>query len=272
MPELPEVELARRNLRRWFEGRRVVKTAAENSRVFRGSSPKAFATIRGKLVRADRKGKYLLLEFERGGALAHLGMTGKLVRRPSGERVKHSRAQFRLDSGEVVHFQDPRMFGRIEVLDRPDLESNATTAALGPDLLNDRVSWKTLKSRVGSSRQDLKVALLDQTRIAGLGNIHAAEALFRAKLHPKRKPASLTDAEWRALSRGIRSAIAFALKQEEGDDIVYVEEPGATNPFRIYGRAGEPCLVCGTTVKSFTQGGRTTHACPQCQPETGARR
>lgn len=272
MPELPEVELARRNLTRWLHGRRVVKTAAEKSRVFRGSSPKAFAAIRGKLVRADRKGKYLLLQFERGGALAHLGMTGKLVRRPSGEAVKHSRAQFRLDSGDVVHFQDPRMFGRIEVLERPDLKTNKTTAALGPDLLTDGVTWQTLKARVGPSKQDLKVALLDQSRIAGLGNIHAAEALFRAKIHPRRKPGSLSDAEWKALSRGIRAAIAFALKQEDGDDIVYVEEPGAKNPFRIYGRAGEPCLDCGTTVKSFSQGGRTTHACPHCQPEPGARR
>jgi formamidopyrimidine-DNA glycosylase len=108
---------------------------------------------------------------------------------------------------------------------------------------------------------------MDQERIAGLGNIHAAEALFRSKLHPSRTAVSLTDAEWKALHKAIVATIDFALEAEgDTDDIEYVEEAGATNPFLIYGRAGTPCRRCKTLVKSFTQGGRTTHFCPKCQP------
>jgi formamidopyrimidine-DNA glycosylase len=111
---------------------------------------------------------------------------------------------------------------------------------------------------------------MDQGRVAGLGNIHAAEALFRSRLHPSRAPSSLTPAEWQRLRDAIMTSIQFALDaQPVGEDIEYVEEPGAENPFLVYGRDGAPCTVCGTTVESFDQGGRTTHVCPKCQPSAG---
>ncbi len=137
---------------------------------------------------------------------------------------------------------------------------------LGLDPLADGLTGPRLRDRVQASKQDLKVALMDQSRIAGLGNIHAAEALFRAGIHPARKPGTLTPEEWRKLARTIQQTIQFALDNEEGEEIEYVEE-GGDNPFLIYGRAGEACTRCGTTVKSFTQGGRTTHFCPRCQPK-----
>ena len=108
---------------------------------------------------------------------------------------------------------------------------------------------------------------MDQGRVAGLGNIHAAEALFRAGLHPARKPASLTQAEWGRLARALQATLAYAFELNgEGDELDYLEEPGTPNPFRIYGRAGEPCRKCKAPVESFSQGGRTTHFCPRCQP------
>ena len=116
-----------------------------------------------------------------------------------------------------------------------------------------------------------KVALMDQSRIAGLGNIHAAEALYRAGLHPARKPTSLTRPEWHKLARGIQQTIAYALSNEAGEELEYIEEPGAINPFLIYGRAGERCTRCQARIRSFIQQGRTTHYCPQCQPRKGAR-
>ena len=124
-----------------------------------------------------------------------------------------------------------------------------------------------LEAAIGLSKQDLKVALMDQERLAGLGNIHAAEALFRARLHPARKPGSLSKAEWAALAKAIRDGIRFALDVEgDADEIDYVEEPGAENPFLVYGKAGEPCPVCGTTIESSEHGGRVTFFCPSCQP------
>jgi formamidopyrimidine-DNA glycosylase len=267
MPELPEVEFARRALKRWFRGRRLVRAEAEPGvRTFREAEPAVFEALSGRLTRADRRGKYLLLGFSNGlGCLAHLGMTGKFLRRRAGEPVRWSRARFLLDSGYVIHFQDPRLFGRIEPAPVELLPGLPAWKKLGVDPLEDGLTAAHLKSALGSTRQPLKVALMDQHRLAGLGNIHAAEALFRARLHPKRTPASLTPAEWRALARAIHATIAFALRVEgDADDIEYVEEPGAPNPFLVYGQAR--CRRCRGPVKTFTQAGRTTHFCPTCQP------
>lgn len=272
MPELPEVEITRRNLVRWLDGRRIVSAHAGHTRTFRGAERKVFERIRGHLEDAQRKGKYLLLTFEGGvGALAHLGMTGKWVRRPKDHPEPYSRARFDLDDGSALHFRDPRMFGRIEPVPADALWSLPPIRALGLDPLTGEFNWRTLKEAVARSRQPLKVALMDQGRVAGLGNIHAAEALFRAHLHPQRLPGSLSDAEWKALARGILATIRFALENEDADELEYVEEPGSENPFLIYGRAGEPCARCRrsgrrSTVHKITQAGRTTYFCPVCQP------
>jgi formamidopyrimidine-DNA glycosylase len=276
MPELPEVEFARRSLVRWFDGRRLVRAEADATvRTFRADdasvphavAAKQFEQLTGTLERAERRGKYLMLAFSNGqGVVAHLGMSGKFVKRPPGQPVNWSRARFVLDTNEVIHFSDPRMFGRIEPMAAGLLRQNAAVVALGRDPLVDGLSTAQLREALGSSRQDLKVALMDQGRVTGLGNIHAAEALFRAKLHPGRTPGSLSDAEWEALKAGIDASLAFALELQQGqDDIEYVEEPNAKNPFLIYGREDEPCQVCGSTVARFDQGGRSTFFCPSCQ-------
>ncbi|MBI3180562.1 MAG: bifunctional DNA-formamidopyrimidine glycosylase/DNA-(apurinic or apyrimidinic site) lyase [Myxococcales bacterium] len=273
MPELPEVEVTRRNLERWLSGRRVIRAEAERTRTFRGSRPELFEELRGRLLWASRRGKYLLLEFEGGrGLLVHLGMTGKLVKRQLGTKEPHSRARLVLDDGEVVHLLDTRLFARIEAAPAKGLRELPAIAALGIDALEDGLTPKKLEQAIGDSRQDLKVALMDQSRIAGLGNLHAAEALFRAGLHPARKPASLSKEEWRRLCRAIRDGISFAIERETAEEMEYVEEPGAENPFTVYGRGGEPCLRCGKTVRSITQGGRTTYFCPSCQRKRGRSR
>lgn len=267
MPELPEVEIARRSLQAWLRGREVVQSESEPVRIFRGSERRDFERVKGKLINADRRGKYLMLQFSSGeGALCHLGMTGKFVRRARGVAEPYSRARWVLDSGEVIHFRDPRMFGRIEPAPNADVGKLKAVAALGIDPLVDGLTPAQLKDALGNSKQPLKVALMDQSRVAGLGNIHAAEALFRAGLHPARKPMTLTDAEWKRLADGVHKSLSFALEAQEGDEIQYVEEPGTPNPFLIYGRAGGPCPRCGRKVKSVTQGGRTTHFCEHCQP------
>lgn len=266
MPELPEVEFARRCLERWFEGRQVVGAEAPPSRIFRGAQPRQFGRLRGSLCRAERKGKYLLLSFERDqGVLMHLGMSGKLVRRPRTEEVPYSRARLLLDDDQTLHLRDPRLFGRVEPVPARRLWSLPVIAALGVDPLNQRLTPKVLAGRIGPSRQPLKVALMDQRRVAGLGNIHAAEALYRARLHPSRAPGTLTSGEWRKLTRAIYSTFELGLRTQEGEEIAYVEEPGTDNPFLVYGRAGERCRRCGTTFASFLQAGRTTHFCPGCQ-------
>lgn len=274
MPELPEVEFARRALKRWFKGRKLVRTESEKVRTFRDSDLGIFHALSGRLADIGRRGKYLTVSFDNKlGFVGHLGMTGKFLKRKAGDEVKWSRARFLLDDGSVIHFQDPRMFGFIDAVPASELPKRPAVAKLGLDPLEDDFTLAALKEALGGSKQPLKVALMDQERIAGLGNIHAAEALFRSKLHPSRTAVSLSDREWKALHEAIIATIDFALETEgEGDDIEYVEEPGAENPFLIYGRAETPCRRCKTTVKSFTQGGRTTHFCPKCQPAKPTRK
>lgn len=272
VPELPEVEIARRNLERWLSGRKVVKAHAPPSRIFRGADRAAFAALRGRLLFADRKGKYLLLAFESGGAVAHLGMTGKWVRRPPKVEEPYSRASLTLDDRQVLHFKDPRMFGRIEPAPVDRLWEAEAVRKLGLDPLKEGLTAATLKKAIGKTRLPMKVALMDQARLAGLGNIHAAEACFRAGIHPGRAPETLTENEWKRLANAIRQAIAFALRQQQDEEIAYVEEPGSDNPFHVYGRAGERCRKCkAAVIKSIPQGGRTTFFCPKCQPK-GTRR
>lgn len=268
MPELPEVEWARRAMLRWFDGHRLVRTEVEPAaRTFRGADVDAFLSLRGRLEHAERRGKYLLLSFSQGrGLLLHLGMTGKLVRRPSERSEPYSRARFCLTDHHTVHFRDARRFGRIEPMAARAMGDTRVIAALGVDPLVDGLSVKQLRDAVSSSRQPLKVALMDQCRLAGLGNIHTAEALFRAGLHPARRPATLSAPEWTRLRRGIWSALSFALRAEQGREIRYVEESGSENPFLIYGRAGMPCPRCASVVQRLEQGGRTTCFCPKCQP------
>lgn len=268
MPELPEVEIARRSLVRWFEGHSLVRTEAEKARTFRSARASDFAKLKGPLTKALRRGKYLMLQFGGDGLMAHLGMTGKFVKRPAGQAEPYSRARFVLDSGDVIHFKDARMFGELLPAPSGELEALPGVKKLGRDPLVDGLDWQQLKAAMGKTRLDLKVALMDQTRLAGLGNIHAAEALFRSGLHPGRKVLTLSDAEWKSLTKAIHQSLKFGLEEqwEENDgEIQYVEEPGAENPFLIYGRAGTACSKCKTKVKSFTQGGRTTHFCPKCQ-------
>jgi formamidopyrimidine-DNA glycosylase len=267
MPELPEVEITRRNIERWLAGRRVVSADAERTRTFRGASRTAFRSLRGRLVDASRKGKYLLLSFENEGLLAHLGMTGKFVRRRRGVAEPYSRARLYLDNDEVIHFRDPRRFGRLEPVELKRLWQLAPIRQLGRDPLSDGLTAAQLEEAVGKSKQAIKVALMDQSRIAGLGNIHASEALFRAGIHPARKPKSLSPEDWKRLARAIHATIRFAINREESEEIEYVEEPGTENPFLIYGRAGERCRRCkGGIVQSMVQAGRTTYFCPRCQP------
>lgn len=271
MPELPEVEFAARALRRWMEGERVVSAEAEESRIFRGSEREAFLRrLPGtRLEWIERRGKILLLGFsENVGLLSHLGMTGKWVRVPEGAPPpSHLRARLRLGNGETVGYRDPRLFGRLAVHPADALLSLPEVRALGPDPLVDGLDVDALHARLSRSSRPVKVALMDQAVIAGIGNIQATEALFLAGLHPARPASSLDRAEVRKLVAAILTSIEETLAiQGEGDAITYVEEARSQNPFRIYGRAGSPCPRCGAELQKLELGGRTSVFCPRCQP------
>jgi formamidopyrimidine-DNA glycosylase len=271
MPELPEVELARGQLERWLKGRTILEATALPGTPLRQTRPEDLSRLKGrKLRRIDRHGKHLSLWFD--GDLAvylHLGMTGKVVRREPGEPApRFSRVRLRLAKNEV-HFCDARRFGRFRLLTHEELRALPELNALGPDAWLALPSSRELGLRLARGRREIKVALLDQTLLAGVGNIHASEALWRARLSPFVRSNALRPAQLSALRKGIRDSLAQALRTLDlvrDGDVRYVEE-GAPNPFLVYDRAGEPCRRRDhAPIQRVVQAQRSTFYCPHCQP------
>lgn len=270
MPELPEVEFARQCLTRWLRGKRLERaTASPATRVLRGSSEDALRALEGHRIEdIERRGKWLLWKLSAGaGALAHLGMTGRFVWRPVDDEPRWSRVRLEVKGG-AVHFVDPRMFGRLLPGGFDELAHRREWRAQGPDAWDETWTPASLRDALGATKSPVKVALMDQAKVAGLGNIQATEALWRARLHPGRPPASLDANDWRRLVAGIRWTLERTLADLSGDEITYVEEDPSSNPFLVYAREGEPCPRCSTTLEKLTLAGRTTIWCPACQPVT----
>ena len=274
MPELPEVEIAARNLRAWTRGRTIA--AAEVSPkaryILRPSAPTAFARALGgaRFAGVRRVGKHLLVALEKDGApaglLAHLGMTGKWRRRAEGDPpTRFSRARFRLDDGTVLHFEDMRLFGRLRVVPGARFEDVPEVAALGPDPLEAGIDEDALAAELARSRVPVKVRIMDQRILAGVGNIYASEACFRARIDPRRKASALSRAEVRRLGKAVLEAMRQGIARQESPEITYVEE-GGENPFLVYAREGEKCPRCRRAeIRRLVQAARSTFFCPRCQ-------
>jgi len=283
MPELPEVEVAARNLRRWAVGRRVraVEPGPSAAVVLRPAGPRALGALGGaRVTGVERVGKNLLVSLARGragapvGLWSHLGMTGKWLHRKRADPApRFSRVRFVLDDGCALHYADMRLFGRLRVVPGARFGEVPDLAALGPDPLRDGVDARRLRARLAKLRVPIKVALLDQGLLAGVGNIQASEACHRARIDPRRPASSLAPVEVGRLARAIVASIRYTLArfEEEGvasdrADIAYVEEPRTPNPFLVYGRAGERCpRRDGGVIQRVVQAGRATFFCPKCQ-------
>ena len=220
----------------------------------------------------DRRGKYLIVRFESGLVLLiHLRMTGQLLHanggRPPAEDV-HRRAVVRLDDGSDVVYRDVRRFGTWQLLDEDDLLPYLAQR-IGREPLVRSFTSKRLAEALEGRRAPLKSALLDQRRLAGVGNIYADEALWRARLHPLRPAGELSAEEIAALHRGLRSALRAGIARQGATLSNYRTPDGSPGrmqeEFRVYGREGEPCERCGTPIEKIRAGGRGTWYCPSCQ-------
>jgi formamidopyrimidine-DNA glycosylase len=273
MPELPEVEIASRQLRAWLGGRRVVSARAEKSRVIRGQTPARFAGLAGhRLTDIERFGKWMLLSFDGGeGLISHLGMTGKWIRRRAGDPPpSHVRASLTLDDGNAVDYRDMRLFGRLIRGKTAQLRDSAALRALGPDPLAG-IDVDRFHSVLARTRRTMKEALMDQRTLSGLGNIQVSESLYRAGIDPQRPALSMTREETERLADAIGDSLRATLREEDSPEpITYVEE-GGENVFLVYDREGQPCTTCGTPIRRIVQGGRSTFYCPVCQPRWRAR-
>ena len=273
MPELPEVEIASRQLRSWLEGQRIVSARAERSRVIRGQTQARFGGLVGRrLSGIERFGKWMLLSFDGGeGLISHLGMTGKWVRRRSDDpRPSHVRASLTLEDGHAVDYRDMRLFGRLIRGKTSELRVSEALRALGPDPLQG-IDVDRLHAVLSRTKRSMKEALMDQRTLAGLGNIQVSESLHRAGIDPQRPAHSMTREETERLADAIGASLRATLTDEDSPEpITYVEE-GGENVFLVYDRAGQPCSTCGTAIERIVQGGRSTYYCPSCQPRWRAR-
>ncbi len=274
MPELPEVETIRASLAPALAGRRVEHVEIRDARLVRPFDPADVERrLEGERIAAvDRRGKYLVVRFESGLVLLiHLRMTGSLRHAPAGTLADdpYRRAVVRLDDGSDVAYRDVRRFGTWLLLDRDDIEPYLA-ARLGHEPLGARFTSATLAGRFEGRRAPVKAALLDQRAVAGLGNIYADEALWRARIHPMRPAGELTREEIRRLHRAVRSALAAGIERQ-GATLRDYSTPdggrgGMQHEFKVYGRAGEPCPRCGTPIERIVAAGRGTWYCPRCQP------
>jgi formamidopyrimidine-DNA glycosylase len=274
MPELPEVESVRRQLEPALVGRRFERVRIDDARLVRPYDPaEVAAELQGERVGAlERRGKYLVVRFGSGRVLlVHLRMTGSLLHAPGGslQDDPHRRAVVTLDDGSDVAYRDVRRFGTWLLLEPGEAEPYLG-ARVGDEPLDAFFTAGRLGERLAGRRIALKAALLDQRTVAGIGNIYADEALWRARLNPLRAASGLDRPELRRLHRGIRAALEQGLDRQGSTLRDYRLPDGSggsmQDEFRVYGRRDEPCDRCGTLIARTQVAGRTTWFCPTCQP------
>lgn len=270
MPELPEVETVVRDLRPLIVGRTIgrVRVGKQSLRVPWTPAWNA-AVAKKRIVALRRRGKWIVVELDTGRLLIHLGMTGQLTAVAAVlPKPDHLHLVFELDGASELRFRDVRRFGSVRfVRDEAALEEIFRRAKLGPEPFGlDRDYFRAM---VRKANRSLKAILLDQRVVAGVGNIYADEACFRARLHPGRKGNRLSPAEADCLCAAVEAVIAHAIEHRGSTIRDYIGGSGLRggfqNEFRAYGRTGEPCVDCGEAIRRLVIAGRSSHFCPRCQ-------
>jgi formamidopyrimidine-DNA glycosylase len=293
VPELPEVEHVVRALRRTIVGRTIITSEIKLPKLISPSSVSSFKRrIKGlSITGVSRRGKFILIELDRHVArpharasdtgapkrrplaglvlVVHLRMTGKFLYLTADDELpKHSHAIFYLDNDRRLIFRDQRQFGIMRLVSQTDLQSAKGIAELAPEPFGDDFNVDYLKTVLSRSQRSLKTLLLDQTKVLGLGNIYAAEALFRAGINPFKSASQLSSPRVARLHKEIKEVLEFAVAHIRGgfnleEGLSYGE--AFERFWQVYEREGEPCVKCGARIRRLTHGGRSTYWCPKCQ-------
>ncbi|MBV8334670.1 MAG: bifunctional DNA-formamidopyrimidine glycosylase/DNA-(apurinic or apyrimidinic site) lyase [Alphaproteobacteria bacterium] len=274
MPELPEVETVRRGLALKISGRRIVRAELRRPDLRRPFPPALAARLGGARIGAlGRRGKYILIELDGDGLLLlHLGMSGRITLGSAAlPAAAHDHVVLTLDDGTVIRFNDPRRFGLIDYVNRSEAAQHPLLAGLGREPLEPGFDGPCLVAALVGKVTPIKAALLDQRIVAGLGNIYACEALFRAGLSPRRLARSIGSTRASRLATAIQSVLIDAIAAGGSSLRDYVQADGALGYFQhhwaVYGREGEPCPGCDCTggVRRIVQSGRSTFFCAKRQ-------
>jgi formamidopyrimidine-DNA glycosylase len=273
MPELPEVEVLRRSLEPHLVGDRVERVVVRNPDLREPVRPRALAhaTV-GRAVEAlRRRGKYLLVDLERGSTLVvHLGMSGRLTLAPAAAPPEpHEHVAFHLASGRRLRFRDPRRFGLVLALPTAALPRDPHFAHLGVEPLAPGFSGAALEQAARGRRGPVKAFLMDARVVVGAGNIYASEALFRAGVHPERAVSRIATPRWERLAAGLVAVLSQAIAEGGTTLNDFADGEGNSGEFQVslavYDREGEECIRCGRTIARRVQAGRSTFYCPGCQ-------
>lgn len=275
MPELPEVETVRRGLAPVLEGQRLERVQIRRADL-RFPFPDGFGQrLTGRTVKSvGRRAKYLLIALDDETVLiSHLGMSGsfRIYLEDAPELDKHDHVVFVTSDGKEVRYNDPRRFGFMELTTTSELADHKMLHKIGPEPVFPGIDGKELAARLSGRAAPIKAALLDQSVIAGIGNIYACEALFNAGISPKRKAASIKGARAAKLATAIKEVLLKAI-DAGGSSLKDHRQPSGElgyfqHEFHVYGRTGDPCPKCGdgVTIKQMVQSGRSTFFCSRCQ-------
>jgi formamidopyrimidine-DNA glycosylase len=260
MPELPEVETVVRTVAPYLIGRQIVSAVFRSRFVTPGNRKQLAQKLAGRRIESvQRRGKFIVMALDQGTLTVHLGMTGKLL--VSGSQNEHTHGIFTLNDGLLL-YHDPRQFGRIEW----SAGAPPRVSKLGPEPLE--VGFEEFRARLRRKAR-IKALLLNQTFLAGVGNIYADESLFAAGIHPLALAARISSERAERLYNAIRSILSHAIQMGGSSISDYVDAKGERGWFqmehRVYGREGEPCVHCGTPIRKILVSQRGTHFCPKCQ-------
>jgi formamidopyrimidine-DNA glycosylase len=272
MPELPEVETVRRAIVRLISGKSISQVRVLGKRVMEGATRAQMRErLLGKRIEGClRRGKYLIVRGEDFLLLIHFGMSGSLIFYPQGScPQKHTHLVIGFDDRSELHYHDPRTFGRIRLYPPCPFEEIPPLAHLGPEPLNENLSWRTLGDAFRLRKAPIKQVIMDQRVIAGIGNIYASEILFHSSIHPQKPACDLTTTELKRLHKAIRKILRGAIEEGGTSIISFRDAEGKRGSYQkllqVYGRPEGECPRCRTLIRMQIMGGRSTFYCPNCQ-------
>ncbi|MCI2074551.1 MAG: bifunctional DNA-formamidopyrimidine glycosylase/DNA-(apurinic or apyrimidinic site) lyase [Candidatus Methanomethylophilus sp.] len=274
MPELPEIETVRRNVAPLAEGRRIVSVTADGSRILKNRTAESMRMLEGSTVTGiGRRGKALIVRHNSGiVTVIRFGMTGQLYVCPAGFPVeKHTHVTVSFDDETQMRFVDTRMFGAVWVFGKGEEDDCSGIGSMGPEPDDPSLTGDYLRRTLSKRSTPVQAALMDQSAVAGLGNIWSGEALFRAGICPLTPCSALSESDWDAVARSIRETVGFAIDKNTVTAEDYLEGKGRRyydiGYLNVYGREGEPCVACGTPLIRSRICGRSAYWCPKCQPQ-----
>ena len=280
MPELPEVTTIVRGLKEKVIGKKIIDVWCDHQKLVQSLKFRVQSVEGARIMSVDRRAKYIIIELDNNLAMViHLRMTGHLLYRPLdkskySEALHDPRNQFvhfklRLDNEHELAFSDLRKFGTVEIMPIPEIKSYFEAKKIGPEPLGKSFSYEQFQKQLKGQRRMIKQVLMDQTVIAGIGNIYADEILFEAGIHPKRKINQLSEEELKKIYQAIRKILekAVELRGTSVSDFrdVLGGKGGFEKTLKVYRQTGKPCPKCGTKIKRIVVGQRSAHYCPRCQ-------